>query len=204
MSKKHWIGLVCGFLLASGADGEILCSLGSKANSYDANRDERPSSDVMQLAKRVNAAFAPVCSPKCPEIGVFRNPTAANVMLTVTSDQAKIVYAPQFFGTVYDAYGDGAIIALVAHEYGHALNETYPAKWMKTGWSTEVRADAWAGCALARNDLSSNGLKEALTAMSKYPPSLYTGAQPTWTLRLPAVRLGYVHCGGDAAKFDRF
>lgn len=185
-------------MLASGADAEILCSLGRNRSSYDANQDERPSADVMQLAKRVNAAFAPVCLPKCPEIGVFRNPSAANLMLIVTSDAAKIVYAPQFLEAVYDAYGDGAIVALIAHEYGHALNETYPAKWMKSAWPAELRADSWAGCALARNDLSSNGLKEALTAMSKYPP--YGGSD--WTARLEAARLGYLHCGGDAGKFD--
>ena len=56
-------------------------------------------------------------------------------MLVVTADQAKFVYAPQFFAAVYDKYGDGAIIAMIAHEYGHALDEVYPASWMKSGWS---------------------------------------------------------------------
>lgn len=186
-------------LLPLSATAEVLCALGPGASSYQPSHDERPSADVMQLAKRVNAAFATVCEPKCPEIGVFRNTTAANAMLVVTGDQAKIVYAPQFLGTVYDNYGDGAIIAMIAHEYGHALNETYPASWMNKGWRPELRADAWAGCALARNNLSANSLREALTAMAKYPPS----AQKSWTERSPAVRLGYLHCGGDSAKFDR-
>ena len=119
-------------------------------------------------------------------------------MLVVTADQAKFVYAPQFFTAVYDRYGDGAIIAIIAHEYGHALDETYPASWMKSGWTRELRADAWAGCALARSDLSLNDLAEALTAVSKYPPS----TDSSWPLRVPALRLGFLHCGGGAAKFD--
>ena len=79
-------------------------------------------------------------------------------MLVVTDDQAKIVYAPQFFAAVYDNYGDGAIIAIIAHEYGHALDESSPGAWMKSDWTPELRADAWAGCALAKSDLSANDL----------------------------------------------
>jgi len=199
MWKTLSAGLLCAFLLSSGATADIICALGSGAASYDANADQRPTGDAMQLAGRVNAALASTCSPKCPQIAVFRNATASNAMLVVTSDQAKIVYAPQFFAAVHDNYGDGAIIAIIAHEYGHALNEIYPATWMKSGWTSELRADAWAGCALAKSDLTSKALAEALTAVSKYPPSVHP---PSWPQRLPALRLGYVHCGGDGSKFD--
>ena len=119
-------------------------------------------------------------------------------MLVVTADQAKFVYAPQFFSAVYEKYGDGAIIAFIAHEYGHALNEVHPASWMKSDWTPELRADAWAGCALAKSDLSLNDLSGALTAVSKYPPSTLSN----WSLRVPALRLGYIHCGGDGSRFD--
>jgi hypothetical protein len=190
-----------GYLLCvpSFAAAEIICALGP-GTSYDAKSDQRPSADAMQLAGRMNAALSPTCTPKCPQIAVFRNPTAANAMLIVTEDQAKFVYAPQFFAGVHDRYGDGAIIAIIAHEYGHALDETHPAQWMKSGWTPELRADAWAGCAVAKNGLSSNGLAEALTAVSKYPPVSHP---PIWAQRLGALRLGYVHCGGDGSKFDQ-
>jgi len=202
MRNAFSVGLLCAHLLALGASAEVVCALGSGAASYDAKADERPTGDAMQLAGRMNAALSPNCSPKCPQIAIFRNTTAPNAMLVVTADQAKFVYAPQFFSGVYDKYGDGAIIAIIAHEYGHALDEVYPAGWMKSGWTPELRADAWAGCALAKSDLSLNDLSEALTAVSKYPPSANAGAPPSWALRLPALRLGYVHCGGDASKFD--
>jgi hypothetical protein len=190
--------LLCASLLPFGASAEVICALGSGASSYDAKADQRPSGDAMQLAGRMNAALSPACSPKCPQIAIYRNTTAPNAMLVVTADQAKFVYAPQFFTAIYDKYGDGAIIAIIAHEYGHALAETIPAPWMKSDWTAEPRADAWAGCALAKSDLSSNDLAEALTAVSKYPPS----TQPSWAARVPALRLGYIHCGGDGSKFD--
>ena len=69
---------------------------------------------------------------------------------------------------------------------------------MRSDWTPELRADAWAGCALAKSDLSSSDLAEALTAVSKYPPS----GDSNWSLRVPALRLGYIHCGGEGSKFD--
>ncbi len=191
--------LLCAFLLPLGASAEVICALGAGASSYDAKADQRPTGDAMQLAGRMNAALSPTCTPQCPQIAIFRNATAANVMLVVTADQAKFVYAPQFFSAVYEKYGDGAIVAMIAHEYGHALNEVHPASWMKSDWTMELRADAWAGCALAKSDLSSNDLAEALTAVSKYPPATTSN----WPLRLPALRLGYIHCGGAGTNFDK-
>ncbi len=188
-------------LLPFAANAEVLCALGSGASSYDAKADQRPTADAMQLAGRMNAALKPTCTPQCPQIAIYRNATAANAMLVVTDDQAKFVYAPQFFSSVYERYGDGAIIAIIAHLYGHALDETHPAGWMKSEWSRELRADAWAGCALAKSALSSNDLAEALTAVSKYPP-VAQGAPPSWAQRLPALRLGFIQCSGDGSRFD--
>jgi hypothetical protein len=197
---RRLISLVlCACSLPLIASEEVICALGPGAGSYDAKSDQRPTPDAMQLAKRMNAALAPICTPQCPEIGIFRNPTAPNAMLLVTSDQAKFVYAPQFFSAVYDKYGDGAIIAMIAHEFGHALAEVHPVNWIKSDWNGELRADAWAGCALAKSDLSLNDLADALTALSKYPPA--NGS--SWPLRLAALRVGYQQCSGNTATFDR-
>jgi len=202
MTKTFSVGLLCACLLPFGASAEVLCALGSGASFYDDKADQRPTADAMQLAGRMNTALSPTCSPQCPQIAIFRNATAPNAMLVVTADQAKFVYAPQFFSAVYDRYGDGAIIAIIAHLYGHALDEVHPASWMKSEPTVELRADAWAGCALAKSSLSSNDLAGALTAVSKYPPSTHPSDQPSWSLRVPALRLGYIHCGGDSSKFD--
>jgi hypothetical protein len=184
-------------LLSSGAAAEVICALGTGASGYNAYADERPTGDAMEMGRRLNAALSPICSPKCPQIAIFRNATAANAMLVVSPDQAKFVYAPKFFQIVYDSYGDGALIAIVAHEYGHALDEIFPGKFGHGG-TPELRADAWAACTLARADLSSTALAESLTALSKYP----SPAHPGWPLRLTALRLGYTQCGGDGARFD--
>jgi hypothetical protein len=189
--------LLCGLLLPYGAAAEIVCALGQGASSYNPSADQRPTPDAMEMGRRLNTAMLPICSPKCPQIAIFRNSTAANAMLVVTPDQAKFVYAPQFFQSLYDNYGDGAIIAVIAHEFGHALDEIFPGKFGRGG-TPELRADAWAGCTLARIDLNSTALAEALTGVSKYP----SPGNPAWPLRLTALRLGYSQCGGDGSKFD--
>jgi hypothetical protein len=190
--------LLCAWSLPLAAGAEVICALGPGVASYNAKSDQRPTPDALQLAKRMNAALAPTCTPRCPQMAIYRNPTAANAMLVLGADQAKVVYAPQFFSAVYDNYGDGAIIAIIAHEYGHALAETHPVNWIKSDWNVELRADAWAGCALAKSDLTASDLADALTAMSKYPPA----NAPAWPLRLGAMRVGYMQCGANSVTFD--
>jgi|SRR5580658_1292243 hypothetical protein len=197
MGKMPIVALLCGLLLPFSAAAEIVCALGAGVASYNASADQRPTGDAMAMARRLNDALLPICSPKCPQIAIFRNSTAANAMLVVTPDEAKFVYSPQFFQSLYDSYGDGAIIAVIAHEFGHALDEIFPGKFGRGG-TPELRADAWAGCTLARVDISAVGLGEALTAMSKYP----SPGNPAWSLRLAAFRLGYTQCGGGIPKFD--
>ena len=186
-------------LAPAAAIGQVMFALGSGAPTYDPNKDERPSRDALELAGQVNAALAARCSPKCPVISLFRNETAANVMMIAVSDTAKLAYSPKFFSMVYNSWGDGAIVALLAHAMGHAIDVNAPAAWMKGIATPELRADAWAGCALGGNSLTSRSLGEALTALMKFP----SRAGPAWPQRVPALRLGYTQCGGDGGQFDR-
>ena len=181
------------------AADQILCSLGSGTSSYNAYSDERPTPDAMELAGKVNAGLGSICRPNCPTMAMFRNPSAPNLMLTVTSGQAKIVYKPEFFTTVYEKYGDGGILALIAHEVGHAMDANGTAKWMKSSWSPELRADAWAGCAFARVNLSVRDLRAGLNALQQFP----SPAHPDWAARVPVMRTGYMECGGDISKWDK-
>ena len=186
-------------LLPATTTAEVICALGSDTPSYNAYGDQRPSPDAMELASKVNAALAPLCRPNCPAIALFRNSSAPNAMLVASSTgDAKIVYAPQFFTSIYDTAGDGAIIAVIAHELGHAVSETAPATWMNAIGSPELRADAWAGCVLAKVNLTARELQETLAALAKYP----SPAHPAWNSRLPALRTGYTQCGGDGARFN--
>jgi hypothetical protein len=170
------------------AGPEIVCRLAPGTPPYNAYSDERSSGDALELAGKVNAALVSACRPNCPRISMFRNPTASNLMLIRTGDQMKLVYKPEFFTSVYEIYGDAGIAALIAHEVGHAIDAAAPAVWMKSNWSAEQRADAWAGCALARMDLSKRSLQAALTTLTKYaPPS-------------QVVEMGYRQCGGKEEK----
>jgi hypothetical protein len=198
MSKKISAAMV-GFLLPLCAAAEIVCALGSGIVSYKPAEDNRPSPDTMQLAGRLNAAVKSICGENCPTMALFRNATAPNVMLINDSGQAKIVYSPPFFAAVYDRFGDMGIIAILAHELGHALDASLGASWVKNSWPPELRADAWAGCVLAKLDAGPGGLDPAFNALSNSPAP----AHPSWNRRLPALRTGYIGCGGDAAKFEK-
>ncbi len=185
-------------LLPIAASAEVICALGAGASAYKASSDDRPSADTMQIIRRVDAAFAPFCLPKCPEVAMLRNSTAANLMLTADKDSAKLLYAPQFFATVYGKYGEEGILALVAHVYGHAIDEVTQQTWIPANLNPELRADAWAGCILAKGSLPPTGLTSALGALAIYPPP----SQAVWGKRLPAVRLGFTHCGGVTSAFE--
>jgi hypothetical protein len=193
-------GLVVLTLLfpAWNARAEVICALGQGVSSYRAASDQRPSNDSMQLAGRVNAAMKAICSDHCPSMPLFRNPTAANMMLVAASGDAKLVYSPQFLGAVYNGFGDDGVVALIAHELGHALDSSFGAPWINNAWTPEVRADAWAGCILAKFNFAAGGLHQALAALAQFPPP----SQTAWKIRVPAVRTGYTHCGGVVSKFD--
>ena len=178
------------------AGPEILCRLGPAEPPYSAYSDESSSGDALELAGKVNAALGSWCRPNCPTISMFRNTTASDLMLIRGDGRMKLVYKPAFFTSVYDKYGDGGILAIMAHEVGHAIDGTTPGAWMKTNWTPELRADAWAGCALARMNLSSRTVQAGLNALSKYP----SPSHPDWTVRIPVLQAGYTQCGGDASK----
>jgi hypothetical protein len=177
---------------------ETLCTLGAvAASAYKPGEDQRPSSDALELAGRVNAAARTLCGDRCPTMALFRNATAPNTILLVDAGKAKMVYAPQFFTSVYETWGDNGVAAIIAHEVGHALDDAMGAAWINKNWSAEMRADAWAGCVLARMDLGADGIEPGLNALSKFPAPSNTN----WNTRSPAIRTGYAQCGGNAAKF---
>ncbi|HJT89274.1 MAG TPA: hypothetical protein VJ732_15510, partial [Bryobacteraceae bacterium] len=139
-----------------------------------------------------------ICAAHCPAIALFRNDTASQLMLLANAGQAKLVYEPKFFSAAYDQYGDGAILALLAHAIGHALDDAMGAAWIQGGWPAEVRADSWAGCELGKARLSAPDLAGALGALAKFPPAGHSA----WNTRLMALRAGYTNCGGGAPQFD--
>ena len=196
MRAAQLLAITAAALLPASAATEIVCALGANSSAYNASQDQRPSPDTMQIVHRVDEAYRPICQPRCPQAAMFRNATAANLMLLVSADGGKMAYSPEFFASAYGKYGETGIIALIAHVYGHAIDETTESHWIPSNWNPELRADAWAGCVMAMT--APTGINSALAALSAYPPS----ARAAWSQRLPAVKLGYTHCGGETAKFD--
>jgi hypothetical protein len=175
---------------------EVICTLGPATSSYNAYSDQRPTGDAMQLAGRVNTALVGYCRPNCPTVALFRNPSAPNAMVIKAGGQTKIVYKPEFLTSVYDTAGDGGILAILAHQVGHAIDAGARPAWMKSDWTPELRADAWAGCAFAKMNLSKNAVRSAVKTLENHP----SASNANWTMRLSALRLGYAQCGGDAGK----
>ena len=172
--------------------------LGPGTATYKPASDERPTSDAMELAGRVNAAVKSICGSHCPAVALFRNPTAGGVMFIANGDQPRLVYGPAFFASVHDAVGDAGVFALMAHELGHGLDDVLGAAWVKNTWTPELRADGWAGCVLAKSGIVGSELAAALATLAKYPAA----AHPPWNVRLPVIRTGYTGCGGDGARIS--
>ena len=197
MLIKYSVPLLACWLPFTGA-AQVVCTLGSGGASYKVSSDQSPSPDAMQLIVRTNTAVKTICVSNCPEVVVFRNTTASNLMLIADAGRAKLVYAPQTLASIHDRHGDAGIVALVAHALGHALDDGIGAAWIDKNWTAEVRADAWAGCTLAKSNLGPAETPAALAALSEYP----SPAHPKWSVRLQAIRAGYTHCGGAGSKLD--
>jgi hypothetical protein len=177
-------------LLPLRAQAQVLCTLGPASPPYEPMADMPPSPAAQAELKKLKALLC----PKGCKVVLFANATAPNAA-TVTDGAggSKIAYSPSFVGTVQSNYGPAATMGIFAHDLGHHLEATgnRPA-WMKEGWDSELRADAWAGCAMAKAALTPSRLQAVLLAMSTYP----SARQPDWSVRRPVITEGYNQCGG--------
>jgi hypothetical protein len=184
------IALFLGFslLLATVARAQLVCSLGGESY-YNPNSDMKGTPDALRIAHRVADVL---CSGTCGAV-LLRNPTAGTILTAALPNGAtKVVYNPQFLKSVETSIGDGAPFGIFAHETGHIVDGRLNVAWIPTSWGRELRADAWAGCALARAALSEDQTTAALRAILQYPPPTH----PARDLRVPALELGYRSCGG--------
>jgi Zn-dependent protease with chaperone function len=98
-----------------------------------------------------------------------------------------------FMNNIFSALGPEASFGIIAHEFGHHIDLNSTPPWMNNSWSRELRADAWAGCALARRGFGPAQLSLSLQAISQYP----SPSHPAWNMRVPAIQQGFVACGGN-------
>lgn len=172
---------------------QILCAVGTGANQYNPNFDQPPSQMAINQAKYIKQQL--LCPQGCGTISLFSNPTTPNAMImTFGNGLSKLVYRASFMNYMVNQHGPNAAFGIMAHEIGHHIDFLQiPATFMDASWSRELRADAWAGCALARAGVSTNQMSGSLFAMSQFP----TQTHPSWHNRIPAVRQGYLQCGGS-------
>ena len=192
MKKALFVSLLSTVaLLSARAQAEVLCTLGTAATPYESMADmpagAAPQADLKKLKSLL-------CPKGCGKLFLFANPTTPN-MATVTdgAGASKIAYSPGFVKSVQTNYGPAATLGIFAHDLGHHLEATgnRPA-WMQSSWDSEARADAWAGCAMAKAELKPSGLQAVLLVLSEYPSAKH----PAWSARRPVITEGYKACGG--------
>lgn len=151
---------------------------------------------VLYEKMRINQNIAPF--PRaCGAFRVVRNQTLQAWGLTTPypNVQSIIRYNPVPLQNVYNQFGDEAVFAIMAHEVGHHFDIHFnPPTFVDTSWSIELRADAWAGCALARAGMSTDEIEHAVVTLANYP----TPDNPPVQAVIQVLRAGYRDCGGDA------
>lgn len=173
------------------AQAQVLCALGPTTTPYDPMADMPAGADAQAELKKLKALL---CPKGCGKVLLFANATTPNTA-TVTDGAgvSKIAYSPGFAKSVQATYGPIATLGIFAHDLGHHLDATgNRAAWVKESWDSELRADAWAGCAMAKAALTPSRLQAVLLALSTYPSPRH----PAWSERRPVITEGYKQCGG--------
>lgn len=179
---------------AGAGHAQFVCTLGvGPVQQYNAARDMPPSPHADRELRRIYRLLCSASPYGCGDYRLFSNPTAPNAMAMVAGPGlTKIAYSALFMNSVEDRYGGAATFGILAHEFGHHIDFHFTPSWMDTAWSRELKADAWAGCALARAGFGTAAIENALTAIAAFP----SPSHPHWPMRVQAVRTGFVNCGG--------
>ena len=194
LCKLGMLATVLGLFLGGSAHAQLMCSLGAQPapQQYNPLSDQAPSPRADQELKRI---YSVLCPPPhgCGYYLLVSNPTTQNAMaMTIGLGQSKLAYNSDFMDRIVQQYGGGATFGILAHEFGHHIDFHTTPVWMNTSWSRELKADAWAGCALARTGIGTGQIENALRAIAASP----SPSHPPWPQRHQAVRTGFVSCGG--------
>ena len=188
--------IVHGAFACAPVSAQWVCSLGTPLQGqYSPYWDRPPAPRAVGELQRI---YRLLCPMGCGQFSVFENPTVANAMAQAVAPGAtKISYSPDFMNRIVQTYGPGATFGILAHELGHHIDFHVMPPWMSDAWSKELKADAWAGCALARAGMGTSQMQSALRVIALYPSMTH----PPWQYRHDAVRTGYINCGGAQARW---
>jgi hypothetical protein len=170
----------------------LVCQLGGGPSTYNPAWDQPPTAYAINELQTIEKLL---CPTGCGAVVLALNNSAMNALTLSNGVSSKIVYNPMFMGQVYAMIGPEATFGILAHEFGHHIDLRSTPTWMNSSWAAELKADAWAGCALAKRGFAANQIAVALQAISAFP----SASHPSWQYRIPAVQTGYLACGGQAA-----
>lgn len=176
---------------AFSASSQVYCQLGPGANMFNPAYNQPPT---QYAAQALQAIYGALCPNGCGGVQLFLNESTPNAMAApIGPGTTMITYASAFMNQLHYQFGSESAIGVMAHEFGHHIDLHQSPPWMNNSWSRELKADAWAGCALARMGMQPAALAAALQAIAAYP----SPSHPPWPQRVQAVEQGYVACGGQ-------
>ncbi|WP_266367066.1 M48 family metalloprotease [Tellurirhabdus rosea] len=194
--KLAALQLLFAFHQAQAQGFHIICSLGGNPG-YNPLYDQPPTAYAVA---EINQIASHLCPMGCGSFSLVGNPFVPNAAaLTLAPGVTKIAYNPVFMNNLHFTYGPAASYGVLAHEFGHHIDFFNPAAWMDHSWGRELRADAWAGCALAKAGLGIQEMSVALQAIANYP----SPSHPGWQQRLPALYSGFINCGGRQQRWPQ-
>jgi len=178
--------------LTTSVNAQLMCSLGnSSGQQYNPDFDVPPNSRALRELRTIYQAL---CPTGCGQGFLASNQSVPNALaLAIGNGTTKISYNPDFLNNIRNMYGGGATFGIIAHEFGHHIDFHSTPQWMNNSWSRELKADAWAGCALARVGGNTQQIENALRAIAAYPSS----SHPGWRHRHQAIREGFISCSGN-------
>ena len=152
--------------------------------------------------------MAPLCASRCGSVVALPDATLSSVADAAPSAPgiASIIhYRPDVLQREFDFY-DALASYTLAHEYGHHLDVTMRSDASADAWEQELRADALAGCALARGGDDLEAVRRFLSGAMAPDGSMQwhrqlrcgtDGRHPASEWSLEAVNAGARLCGAE-------
>ena len=182
---------------------------GKSYGRFDPSKNRTPTARAIAEIRMAYDALCPMMtkSGECGTGEIYQNETIGNNAVTWVSGigqgagtRVTIVYSPDFLNGLDRQFGPGASFGVLAHEVGHHLTAAGNLRSAYDhSWDEELRADWFAGCALAIAGSETVALESTLRALA----SVATPTHPSFAARTPKVREGYKECAGLRKKRDK-
>ena len=176
---------------------------------YDPKQNRTPKARAVAEIRLAYRLLCPLVMKdgRCGAGDIFENPSIGNNALTFVSGlrqgrrtRALIVYSASFLNFLDEKFGPGASFGVLAHEIGHHLTASGNLRGeFDHPWDEELRADYFAGCAIAQAGQQVKDLEVAFKALAK----VASPTHPASPQRNEKARKGYNYCRKFREESDR-